>query len=62
MCFIFTFYFILLLPDPVFLIIGIREKGDSQEKRVLGSMGEMAEDGKLRVEKFNDRNYQLWKM
>jgi hypothetical protein len=22
----------------------------------------MAEDGKFRVEKFNDQNYQLWKM
>jgi hypothetical protein len=25
-------------------------------------VGEMAEDGKFRVEKFNDQNYQLWKM
>jgi hypothetical protein len=25
-------------------------------------VGAMAEDGKFRVEKFNDRNYQLWKM
>jgi hypothetical protein len=23
-------------------------------------VGEMAEDGKFRVEKFNDQNYQLW--
>jgi hypothetical protein len=25
-------------------------------------VGAMAEDGKFRVEKFNDQNYQLWKM
>jgi hypothetical protein len=25
-------------------------------------MGAMLEDGKFRVEKFNDQNYQLWKM
>jgi hypothetical protein len=25
-------------------------------------MGEMAEDGKFRVEKFNGQNCQLWKM
>jgi hypothetical protein len=25
-------------------------------------VGEMAEDGKFRVEKFNIQNYQLWKM
>jgi hypothetical protein len=25
-------------------------------------VGVMAEDGKFRVEKFNDQNYQLWKM
>jgi RecA-family ATPase len=25
-------------------------------------VGEMAEDGKFRVEKFNEKNYQLWKM
>jgi hypothetical protein len=25
-------------------------------------VGEMAEDGKFRVEKFNGQNYQLWKM
>jgi hypothetical protein len=25
-------------------------------------VGAMSEDGKFRVEKFNDQNYQLWKM
>jgi hypothetical protein len=25
-------------------------------------VGEMSEDGKFRVENFNDQNYQLWKM
>jgi hypothetical protein len=25
-------------------------------------VGAMVEDGKFRVEKFNDQNYQLWKM
>jgi hypothetical protein len=25
-------------------------------------VGAMLEDGKFRVEKFNDQNYQLWKM
>ena len=25
-------------------------------------VGEMAEEGKFRVEKFNSQNYQLWKM
>jgi hypothetical protein len=25
-------------------------------------VGEMKEDEKFRVEKFNDQNYQLWKM
>jgi hypothetical protein len=28
----------------------------------LVEVGEMAEDGKFRVEKFNDQNYHLWKM
>jgi hypothetical protein len=25
-------------------------------------VGEMVKDGKFRVDKFNDQNYQLWKM
>ena len=39
LCFCFCICFILLLHGPVFLTIGIREKGNSQEKRVPGSSG-----------------------
>jgi hypothetical protein len=39
LCFIFAFVFILLPHDPVFITTGIREKGNSQEKRVYGSSG-----------------------
>jgi hypothetical protein len=60
LCFISTFVFILLLRDPVFLTTNIIVKGNSQEKRVPSSRGEMVEDGKFRVEKFNSQNYQLW--
>jgi hypothetical protein len=60
--FCFRICFILLLHSPVFLTTGIREKGNSWEKRVPGRVGEMLEDGKFRVEIFNDQNYQLWKM
>jgi hypothetical protein len=39
--FVFYFHicFALLLCDPIFLTTGIREKGNSQEKRVPGSSG-----------------------
>jgi hypothetical protein len=37
--FYFFIYFILLLRDPIFLTIGIREKGNSQEKRVPSLSG-----------------------
>jgi hypothetical protein len=37
--FISTFFFILLLNDLVFITTGIRAKGNSQEKRVLGLSG-----------------------
>ena len=48
---------ILLIHDPSFITTCITAKGNSQEKRVLGSSGEMSEDGKFRVDKFNDQNY-----
>jgi hypothetical protein len=60
--FYFRFCFILLLHDPAFLTTGIRAKGNSQEKRVPGSSGSNAEDGKFRVDKFNNQKYQLWKI
>jgi hypothetical protein len=60
--FYFFICFILFLCDPVFLTTGIRVKGNSQEKRFLVRVGEMTEDGKFKVEKFNGQNYQLWKM
>jgi len=28
----------------------------------LDRVGEMAEEGKFKVEKFNEQNYQLWKI
>jgi hypothetical protein len=37
--FCFRIFFILLLRGPFFLKTGIRVKGNSQEKRVLGSSG-----------------------
>jgi hypothetical protein len=37
--FYFCICFILLLRDPIFITIGIREKCNSQEKRVPGSSG-----------------------
>ena len=32
------------------------------KKGFLVQVGEMEEEGKLKVEKFNGQNYQLWKM
>jgi hypothetical protein len=59
-----VFYFhiclILFLRDPVFLTTGIRAKGNSREKRVLGWSGRNG--GRFRVKKFNGKNYQLCKM
>jgi hypothetical protein len=60
--FYFHICFILLLCDPVFLTTGIREKVTHRKRGFLVRVGEMAEDGKFRVEKFNIQNYQLWKM
>jgi hypothetical protein len=62
--FVFCFHicFILLLHGPVFLTNGIRAKGNLQEKRVPGSSGNNVGRRKVRVEKFNVQNYQLWKM
>jgi hypothetical protein len=57
LCFIFAFYFILFLCDLVFLTIGIKAKGNLQEKRVLGSSGRNGRRWKFRVEKFNSQNY-----
>jgi hypothetical protein len=54
--------FILLLCNPIFPTTGIRVKGNSWEKRVPGSRGEMEEDVKFGAKKFNSQNYQLWKM
>jgi hypothetical protein len=55
--FCFRICFILLLRSPVFLTTGIKEKGNSQEKRVPVRVGAMSEDGNFRVEKFNGQNY-----
>jgi hypothetical protein len=61
--FYFCICFILFLCDIVFLTIGIRAKGNSHGKRgFLVRVGEMTEDGKFKVEKFNGKKYQLWKM
>jgi hypothetical protein len=39
LCFIFEFYFILLLWDPIFITTGIRANDNSQENRVPISSG-----------------------
>jgi hypothetical protein len=39
LCFIYAFYFILLLHNPFFLITSIIVKGNLQEKRVPSSSG-----------------------
>jgi hypothetical protein len=33
-----------------------------RKRGFLAQVGEMTEDGKFKVEKFNDQKYQLWKM
>jgi hypothetical protein len=60
--FYFCICFILLLRDPVFLTIGIRAKVNRRKRGFLVRVGEMTEDGKFRVKKFNGQNYQLWNM
>ena len=47
LCFISAFVFILLLHDLVFLTTGIKEKGNSQEKRVPGLSGSNVERWKV---------------
>jgi hypothetical protein len=46
-------YFILLLHDPVFITIGIRDKGNLQEKRVPSSSWSNGGRWKVKIEKFN---------
>jgi hypothetical protein len=41
----------------------VSEKKVTHQKRGFPiQVGAMAEDGKFKVEKFNNQNYQLWKM
>ena len=46
--------------NPVVQILGYVE--DYRSRQFAVQVGAMAKDNKLRVEKFNGQNYQLWKM
>jgi hypothetical protein len=56
---LFLFYCSAIL----FLLQLLSERKVTRRKRgFLVRVGEMVEDGKFRVKKFNGQNYRLWKM